>query len=54
MLVLRQLYGRGVLPSCTSISKNSPYYVPGPGEKKGGSRYPNSYVNEAILYRQMH
>ena len=58
MIVVRELWARGFVPSSTSINKNNKYY----GNMLGkNSIYPSStgrninlYINEALLYKKMH
>lgn len=54
MLVVRELWGRGVVPSATSISKSSRYYGNLVGPTRNVGQCFNVYINEAVAYKKMY
>lgn len=55
IIVIRELWARGIMPSCTSIGRGSKYYgnfVKGP--KNNVVRPVNMYLSEAIAYKKMY
>jgi hypothetical protein len=55
IIVIRELWARGIMPSCTSIGRGSKYYG---NFVKGGKnnvvRPMNMYLSEAIAYKKMY
>lgn len=53
MIVVRELWNRGVVPSATSINKNNKYYANLHASIKTAKAL-NLYVNQAIVYKKMY
>jgi hypothetical protein len=53
MIVIRELWSRGVIPSATSICRNNKYYS-NLLIDQSSNRASNLYVNEAIVYKRMY
>jgi hypothetical protein len=53
MIVVRELWKRGVMPSSTSICKNNKYYS-NLQIDLNSIKASNLYINEAIIYKRMY
>lgn len=53
MLVVRELWSRGMMPSATSICKNNKYYA-NLSINNNSHRALNLHVNEAMIFKRMY